>query len=77
MKTHNEAHPLIKSILDAAERQGLTQIAVAQRAQMAPESFSRVIRTGRMELGTLERLMAAVGLRLRTSPDTTVVAHTA
>lgn len=76
MKLHKNAHPLLKDILAAAEQKGFSQKTVAEKADMAPESLSRIIRTGRMELSTLEKLADTVGLSLFTgqraeSPKTT------
>jgi DNA-binding phage protein len=73
MKIHAQAHPLLKDILEEAHKLGLNQKTIAQKAEMAPESLSRIIRTGKMELGTLERLAQAVGLSLftrRSDPPT-------
>ena len=72
MKIHANAHPLLKDILEEAHKMGLNQRAIAEKAEMAPESLSRIIRTGKMELGTLERLAQAVGLSLFTRRADTV-----
>jgi transcriptional regulator with XRE-family HTH domain len=66
-KTKLTTHPLLLSILAAAEAKGLTQKTIAERAEMAPESLSRIIRTGRMELVTIEKLANTVGLQLFTA----------
>lgn len=65
MKQKEPLHPLVSAILTEAKRKGMTQKAVAEKAEMAPESLSRIIRTGNMELKTLERLMQAVGLGIQ------------
>lgn len=67
MKKHSTTHPLLREILEEANRQGFNQKSVAQKAEMAPESLSRIIRTGKMELSTLEKLANTVGMKLSTS----------
>lgn len=66
MKNQRTVDPLLRSILDAAKAKGLNQKTVAERSDMAPESLSRIIRTGRMELGTIRKLAETVGLELFT-----------
>jgi hypothetical protein len=63
-----QKNPLLLEILQEAERHGLTQKALATGTEMAPESLSRMVRTGRMEYTTLSRLANFVGLSLFVRP---------
>lgn len=60
---------LLADILAAARRRGLTQRQLAARASLPDSSISRIKRSGRADLDTLERLAAAVNLRLTLVPD--------
>lgn len=56
-------------IAEAARARGLSRRALAQRAGVRPETLSRVASRGTCDFATLERLAAAVGLRLGVNPE--------
>jgi transcriptional regulator with XRE-family HTH domain len=56
-------------ILAQARSRGWSQTVLAERAAVPDSSISRIKRTGRADLDTLDRLAAAVGLRLTLVPD--------
>jgi transcriptional regulator with XRE-family HTH domain len=65
-----QSNPLLLEILIEAQKHGLTQKQLATNADMAPESLSRIVKTGRMEYVTLAKLANAVGLSLFIGKDT-------
>jgi DNA-binding phage protein len=60
---------LLQRVLAQGKTQGLTQIALAQRAGITPEALSRAKKAGDMRVSTLADLARAVGLRLALVPD--------
>ena len=59
----------IESLVQQATRQsGLTRRALAGRAQVAPETVSRICRRGTGDFVTVERLLRSAGLRLAAIP---------
>ena len=65
---------LLAEILAAARAQGLDQRRLAARAGLSPFTISRLKRQGDASLATLDRLAAAVGLRIALVADDQVVA---
>jgi len=57
-------------IADAAKSRGMSRRALAQRAGIRPETVSRIASRGTCDFATLERLAAAVGLRLGLQDET-------
>jgi len=57
-------------IAHAARSLGLSRRALAQRAGIRPETVSRIASRGTCDFSTLERLAAAVGLRLGLHDET-------
>ena len=55
---------LLKLVLARGKAQGLTQIALAQRAGITAEALSRAKKAGDMRVSTLADLARAVGLTL-------------
>lgn len=64
MLERSTAAAALSRIADAAKSQGLSRRALAQRAGVRPETVSRIASRGTCDFATLERLAAAVGLRL-------------
>ena len=64
-----ETSNLLQQILVLAKTQGLTQIALAQRAGITPEALSRAKKGGDMRLSTLNELARVVGLKLSLVSD--------
>ena len=64
-----ETANLLQQILALAKEQGLTQIALAQRAGITPEALSRAKRGGNMRISTLNELAHVVGLKLALISD--------
>jgi transcriptional regulator with XRE-family HTH domain len=60
---------LLAEIVEIGHRQGLTQAAIAERAGIAVETLSRLKRADDLRLSSLQRLAAAVGLRIALVPD--------
>lgn len=63
------ATDLLRRILRQAVEQDLSQSELARRAAIPGSSISRIKRTGRADLETLDKLAHAVGLRLSLAPD--------
>lgn len=63
------AQHLLAGVLDAAKQSGYTQAELADAAGIAPETLSRLKRSGDVRVGSLQRLAEAVGLRLALVPD--------
>ncbi len=59
-----ETLDLLQQVLALGKEQGLTQITLAQRAGITPESLSRAKRGGDMRVSTLNDLAHVVGLKL-------------
>jgi len=59
-----ETTNLLRRILALGKEQGLTQIVLAQRAGITPESLSRAKQGGDMRVSTLNELAHVVGLKL-------------
>ena len=55
---------LLQQVLAAAEAQGLDQVRLAELSGLKPETISRAKKRRDMELGTLARLAAVVGLEV-------------
>lgn len=64
------AATVLARIADAARSQGLSRRALALRAGVRPETVSRIASRGTCDFATLERLAAAVGLRLGLHDET-------
>lgn len=60
---------LLEQILAAARARSLNQTTLAERAGVPRTSISRIKRTGKADLATIDRLGRAVGLRLGMLPD--------
>ena len=60
---------LLPQILALAREQGLTQLALAQRAGITPEALSRAKQGGDMRVSTLNELAHVVGLKLALVSD--------
>jgi len=63
---------LLKQVLSSAEKQGMGQAELAERAGLKPETVSRAKKRSDMGLGTLESLADAVGLQVVLQPKTFV-----
>ncbi|MDH3980966.1 MAG: helix-turn-helix transcriptional regulator [Gammaproteobacteria bacterium] len=59
-----ETTDLLQQILTLGKAQGLTQIVLAQRAGITPESLSRAKKGADMRVSTLNELAHVVGLKL-------------
>lgn len=70
MLTSSAAATVLARIADAARSQGLSRRALALRAGVRPETVSRIASRGTCDFATLERLAAAVGLRLGLHDET-------
>jgi hypothetical protein len=64
MSEPSTAATTLARIADAAKSRGLSRRALAQRAGLRPETLSRIASRGTCDFSTLERLAAAIGLRL-------------
>jgi transcriptional regulator with XRE-family HTH domain len=64
-----ETTDLLKQILALSKEQGLTQITLAERAGITPESLSRAKQGGNMRVSTLNELAHVVGLKLSLASD--------
>ena len=64
-----EIADLLQQILALGKEQGLTQIALAQRAGITPEALSRAKKGGDMRVSTLNELAHVVGLKLSLVAD--------
>ncbi len=64
-----ETTGILQEILKRGKAQGLTQIVLAQRAGITPESLSRAKKGGDMRVSTLSELAHVVGLKLSLVPD--------
>jgi predicted nucleotidyltransferase len=67
----------LRQITAAASAKGLNRRALALRAGIRPETVSRIASRGTCDFGTLERLAAAVGLRLGLEGGTSQPTHRA
>jgi len=65
---------LLEEILAAAQARGLDQRQLAARAGLSPFTISRLKGQDDASLATLDRLAAAVGLRLALLPDDALLA---
>jgi transcriptional regulator with XRE-family HTH domain len=63
------AAALTQEIILRAKGLGWNQMTLAKRASVPETSISRIKRSGRADLTTLEKLARAVGLRLTLVPD--------
>jgi transcriptional regulator with XRE-family HTH domain len=66
----NVSLKLMRTVVDAAKKQGMAQAELARKAKLSPEQLSRLMGGGggaRVE--TLANLAAVVGLRLALVPD--------
>jgi len=63
------ATDLLQQILALGKERGLSQITLARRAGITPESLSRAKRGGDMRVSTLGELAHVVGLKLSLAPD--------
>jgi transcriptional regulator with XRE-family HTH domain len=59
-----ETTDLLQQILALGKEQGLTQITLAERAGITPESLSRAKKGSDMRVSTLNELAHVVGLKL-------------
>ena len=64
MRDLSAAIATLARIADAAKSRGLNRRELAVRAGVRPETVSRIASRGTCDFATLERLAAAVGLRL-------------
>ena len=64
-----ETTDLLQPILALAKAQGLTQLTLAERAGITPETLSRAKRGGNMRVSTLNELAHVVGLKLSLVSD--------
>lgn len=64
---------LLQQILLRGRENGLTQMEIAQRAGIKPESLSRAKKSGDMRVSTLLALAHVVGLKLALVPDRPLV----
>ena len=64
-----ETTDLLQQILALGKAQGLTQIVLAERAGITPESLSRAKKGGDMRVSTLNELAHVVGLKLSLASD--------
>ena len=60
---------LLQQILAQSKAQGLTQLVLAERAGITPESLSRAKKGGNMRVSTLNGLAHVVGLKLSLVSD--------
>lgn len=71
------AAAILARVASAARSQGLSRRALALRAGVRPETVSRIASRGTCDFATLERLAAAVGLRLDLHEETAQAAGSA
>ena len=69
VNTMSDSVKLLQQLLAQGKAQGLTQIALAQRAGITAEALSRAKKAGDMRVSTLADLARGVGLRLALVPD--------
>lgn len=67
--SQHTVNELLEQILAAASAIGLDQQQLAERAGLSPGTLSRMKNQDDASYASLCRLSAAVGLRLRLSPD--------
>lgn len=61
---------LVRTIVNAAKRQGMVQAELARKAKLSPEQLSRLMGgAGGARVETLANMAAVVGLRLALVPD--------
>jgi DNA-binding phage protein len=65
---------LLQQVLAAAEARGMGQARLAEQSGLKAETISRAKKRDDIELGTLSRLAAAVGLQVVLQPATTAPA---
>jgi hypothetical protein len=70
MAEPSAAAATLARIAAAAKSRGLSRRALALRAGVRPETVSRIASRGTCDFATLERLAAAVGLRLELHDET-------
>ncbi len=64
-----ETTELLQQILVLAKGQGLTQLTLAERAGITPETLSRAKKGGNMRVSTLNDVAHVVGLKLSLVSD--------
>jgi hypothetical protein len=64
----NKSH-VIDEIVNNIERLGLRHGEVAERAGIRPETWSRIRKRGNTDIGLLERMAGAVGLKIQLVPS--------
>ena len=64
---------LIEQIIQEGKNKGLDQKGIARKAGISPETLSRAKRASDLQLSTLVRLAAAVGLRVALVQDRPVL----
>ncbi len=64
-----ETTELLQQILVLAKGQGLTQLTLAERAGITPETLSRAKKGGNMRVSTLNDVAHVVGLKLSLASD--------